>query len=66
MGGYLASSFTQTSNVSGILYDAEWRTALLPGSWTPIPDTGSDRTHSFSLSFGTVRKLFIRRKVTNP
>ena len=60
------ASFTQPSGVSGITYGAEWSTTLQAGSWTPIPDTGSGAQHTFSLSIGTVPKLFMRLKVTNP
>jgi hypothetical protein len=39
-----------------------------PAQWklAPIPDTGASSTHTFSISIGTVPKLFMRLKVTDP
>ena len=65
-GTNFVASFIQPSGVSGITYGAEWSTTLLNGSWTPIPDTGSGAQHTFSLAIGTVPKLFMRLKVTDP
>ncbi len=59
-------TFQQPIGVSGITYGAEWSETLLPGSWTEIPDTGTDGQHTFDMPIGTKNKLFMRLKVTNP
>ena len=64
-GGNLVLTFTQPGS-GGITYGAEWSTSLLPGSWTPIPDTGSGDTHTFSVPEGGNEKLFFRMKVSEP
>ena len=47
-------------------YGAEWSTNLLGGSWTPITDTGTGGTHTFSVPIGSNQTLFIRLKVSTP
>jgi uncharacterized delta-60 repeat protein len=66
IGGNLVLTVTQPGGVSGITYGAEWSTTLLPGSWTPITDTGILPFHTFSVPRGTNHKLFIRLRVSNP
>jgi alpha-tubulin suppressor-like RCC1 family protein len=48
-GGNIGYSFTEPPGISGITYGAEWSTTLLPGTWTPIPDTGTGNQHIFTL-----------------
>ena len=64
-GGNFYYSFTQPASVGGITYSAESSATLLPGSWSPIPDTGILPQHVFSLPLGGP-KNFMRLKVTNP
>ncbi|MBK8038221.1 MAG: choice-of-anchor D domain-containing protein [Verrucomicrobiaceae bacterium] len=63
-GGSLSVSFTKPANVSGIAYDAESSTTLLPGSWNPVTNTGTFPTFHFSVPTGSMPKLFIRLKVS--
>ena len=58
-----AISITQLAGVSGIIYGAEWNTALT-GTWTPIADTDPSATgFTFSVSIGSETKIFMRLKV---
>jgi PKD repeat protein len=66
IGGNLVITFTQPTGVSGIAYGAEWSQTLLPGSWTPVADTGTQPQHTFSVPIGTKPQLYMRLKVTNP
>jgi hypothetical protein len=65
-GGNLFFSFTQPDGVSGIIYSAELSTTLAPGSWTPVPDTGTGTAHIFSVPTDEEEKMFLRLKVTIP
>jgi len=62
-GGNLTCSFTEPAGGTGLTYGAEWSATLEPGSWLPIPDTGSDGTHLFSISIGSNAKIFMRLTV---
>ena len=66
IGNDFVLTFTQPGGVSGITYGAEWSTTLLPGSWTPITDTGTGGTHTFSVPIGTNDRMFMRIVVTEP
>ena len=52
--------------LSRVTARAEWSTTLLPGSWTPIPDTGTAPQHVFSVPTAGHGKLFTRLAVTAP
>lgn len=65
-GSDFGVSFTQSAGVSGITYGAEWSQTLLPGSWTPVADTGTAQLHTFNVPIATAGKLFMRLKVSNP
>ena len=64
-GDLFTITFTQPAGVSGITYGAETSATLLPGSWTPVADTGGGNQHTFSVP-GNATKSFVRLKVTNP
>jgi hypothetical protein len=66
VGGNLVLSFTEPAGMNGITYGAEWSTTLLPGSWTPIPDTGVAPQHTFSVPIAGKPTLFMRAVVTMP
>jgi alpha-tubulin suppressor-like RCC1 family protein len=66
IGSDVVISFTQPGGVSGIIYGAEWSTTLLPGSWTPLSDTGVGSTHTFSVPVEGNTKMFLRLRVTEP
>ena len=66
IGSNLVLTLTQPVGVSGITYGAEWSTTLLPGSWTPITDTGVPPQHTFSAPIGSNRWMFMRMTVTDP
>ena len=54
----------QSPGVSGIIYGGEWSATLQPGSWVPIPDTGTPPQHTFRAPIGANGKGFLRLKVT--
>lgn len=62
-GAGLIISFVEPPGITDILYEAEGSATLTGGSWTPIADTGSGRTHTFVLPI-TGEKRFLRLKVT--
>ena len=65
-GGTVSYSFTEPVGMSGITYGAEWSATLLPGSWTPIADTGVAPGHTFNVPEGSGEKVFVRLVVTAP
>ena len=66
VGNNFVVSF-QTPNVfppiTGITYGAEWSTDLNPNTWTNVPDTGTEGTHTFSVPIGTHTRIFMRLTV---
>ena len=66
VGGNFVVSFTEPSGLLGITYGAEWSTTMASGSWQPIPDTGSGKTHTFSVSTAGRPGLFIRLTMISP
>ena len=65
VGGNLVVTFTEPEGVSGITYGAQSGTLLNTGSWLPVPDSGSGRTHIFSVPVGTNPALLMRLTVIN-
>ena len=65
-GGYFVCTFTQPAGVTGVTYNADWRSDLATGNWMPITDTGAGATHIFSVPVGTNTALFIRLRVSSP
>ena len=65
-GSNLVISFATPPGVSGITYGAEWSTTLMPGSWAPIPDTGIEPQHVFSVPIAGNARMFMRLKVAGP
>lgn len=65
VGTNLVITFTKPTGVSGISYGAETSNALVGGTWTPVPDTGTGTTHTFSVPI-TTSDTFIRLAITNP
>lgn len=63
-GGDLALIFNQPAHVSGVLYEAEWSTSLVPTSWQPVPDTGVHPQHVFRVPAMGNTKVFMRFKVS--
>ena len=61
-GTTLSASFTGQPGVTCL---AEKSTTLAAASWSPIPDTGSGNTHTFTTP-ATGPRLFVRFRVTNP
>ncbi len=66
VGANFVITFTEPEGLSGIIYGAQYGTSLNTGSWLSIPDTGSGRTHIFSVPIGTNPSLFMRLTVTTP
>jgi hypothetical protein len=65
-GDNFVITFTQPTNVSGVTYGAEWSTALLPGSWTSIPNSSTPPQYTFSVPIESRAKLYMRLKVSAP
>jgi uncharacterized delta-60 repeat protein len=62
-GAYLSASFSAPAGAGSILlYSAEWSSALLPGTWISIPDTGTGNDHVFRIPAAGTR-LFTRYSV---
>lgn len=59
-GGQLQVSYT--ASATGISYGAEWSTDLQ--TWTPLTDTGSGTTHTFSISTAGQSKIFLRHRAS--
>ena len=66
IGGNFVVYFNPPASVSGITYGAEWSTALLPATWTVIPDTGIPPQHAFSVPIGSNKRMFMRFRISNP
>ena len=64
IGGSYVVTFTQPAGVTGVTYGAEWTVDLSSGSWTPIADTGTGTTHTFSVPIGSAPMKFVRLTVT--
>jgi uncharacterized delta-60 repeat protein len=64
VGGNYGFSFNTPAGVSGVTYGAEWSTTLLPGSWTPISNTGTLPQNAFFVPVGSNTRLFVRLIVT--
>ncbi|MCF7732604.1 MAG: PQQ-binding-like beta-propeller repeat protein [Akkermansiaceae bacterium] len=64
IGDEMVIRFTQPAGVAGVSYAAEWSATLLPGSWQPVPDTGTGGEHVFVLPTGDAPKGFMRLKVS--
>jgi len=56
----MRNTFSQPNGVTGITYGAQWRTNLVTGAWTPITDTGSGSTHTFSVPTSSNQQIFFR------
>ena len=63
-GGNYVVTFSQPAGVNGVTYGAEWSADLSPGSWTPVTDTGTGGTHTFSVPIGSAPMKFVRLTVT--
>jgi uncharacterized delta-60 repeat protein len=61
--GSLAAAFTAPEGREDVLYRAEWSPAMLPGTWTAIPDTGAGTGHLFAVPAAQGRG-FVRFVVT--
>lgn len=64
--GNFVLSFSEPAGASGVTYAAEWSPSLQTGAWTPLTDTGSAPTHTFSVPMAGKEKVFMRIRVSNP
>lgn len=60
IGNNFSMGFSEPIGISGVRYGAEWSASLLPGSWTPITDTGVPPQHQFTVPVGSQNQLFLR------
>jgi ELWxxDGT repeat protein len=56
--------FTRPEGLEDVNYGVEWSVTLLPGSWTPVTDTGSGNQHSFRVPTFDKPNIFMRWTVT--
>lgn len=61
--GKLGISFSEPAGVSGFLYGAECSESLEPGSWRPVPDSGSGTWHEFKAPVVGAPRMFMRLTV---
>ena len=59
-------NFAEPAGIAGVTYGADWSPTLDPGSWLPLPDTGSGGNHIFSVPIGSYSEMFMRLKVSGP
>jgi len=64
-GGDSVLHFTPPPDAGGITYHGETSTALAPGSWTPVPNTGTAPAIRFVIP-GTGPRAFFRIRITVP
>jgi hypothetical protein len=66
-GENLMLTFLQPGDIGGISYIAEQSSTLAPGSWTPIPNTGTapQRTYTVPITTGPAR-IYLRVRITVP
>jgi uncharacterized delta-60 repeat protein len=60
IGNNFSVGFSEPIGISGVRYGAEWSASMLPGSWTPITDTGVPPQHQFTVPAGSQNQLFLR------
>jgi uncharacterized delta-60 repeat protein len=58
-GNLLTATFTAPDGRTDLLYNAEWSSTMLPGTWTETTDTGAGEKHVFSVPAGA-GKMFVR------
>jgi uncharacterized delta-60 repeat protein len=58
-GAALTASFTPPFGSEGVLYRAEWSPAMLPDTWTEIPNAGTGGARVFSVP-ATGERIFVR------
>ena len=56
--------FTRPEGLEDVNYGVEWSATLLPGSWTPVTDTGSGNLHTFRVPTSAKPNVFMRWTVT--
>jgi hypothetical protein len=61
-GSNMTISYTQSPNVAGVVYGAQWSTDL--HTWNNITDTGSGLSHIFTKSITGLPKVFMRNVIT--
>jgi surface-anchored protein len=64
VSGQLGFVFTPPPSVSGITYQAEWSSTLLPGSWADLPDTGVPPERRFMIPMTGQERRFLRLKIS--
>jgi hypothetical protein len=60
-GGVMNVTYTEPSGITGVAYGAQWSLNLV--TWNPIPDTGSNGTHVFSVNTAGQTKMFFRHNI---
>ena len=65
-GNELIYSFVLPPGVSDITYRAESSETLAPGSWQPVPNTGTAPQIEFRISMDTPANRFMRLIVSDP
>ena len=64
-GLVFTTEFFETTSIDSVSIKAEWSDSNLPGTWTTLPDLGTDSTHRFEVTTTGRPRLFARFRV-NP
>jgi uncharacterized delta-60 repeat protein len=62
--GELSCQFRTPGTITQISYSAEWSQDLV--DWVPLPDTGTQDAHRFSVAVPTSLARYVRLRVTEP
>ena len=62
VGNTYGVTYSTPANVTGVVYGAQWSRNL--ATWTPVTDTGSGNSHTFSVSTPGETRAFFRHQVT--
>jgi hypothetical protein len=62
VGNTYGVSYSAPANVTGVVYGAQWSRNL--ATWTPVTDTGSGNSHTFSVSTPGETRVFFRHHVS--
>ncbi|MCF7675864.1 MAG: CAP domain-containing protein [Akkermansiaceae bacterium] len=61
VGGSLGFNYTSPAGLTGVTYGAQWSADLT--GWSPLPDTGSDDHHAFSVAISGKPRVFLRHQI---
>ncbi|MEK7951770.1 hypothetical protein [Luteolibacter soli] len=65
-GDQITLRFTPPADIAGLLHGVEYSTTLQPGSWSPVPNTGTLPENVFTVSTTGKPRLYLRLTATTP